>query len=68
MKYVFLDLETTGFSPELDSILEIAYRVYDYDFEQHSLQAVGHFQSLILFDGEIPEEVVSITGITQELL
>jgi DNA polymerase-3 subunit epsilon len=59
---VVLDLETTGGSPDADEIIEIgAIRV-------GSNGAGGEFQSLVYPGRTLPEGIVALTGITEEML
>lgn len=57
-KYIVLDIETTGFSPETHKITEIgALRVEDH-------QVVGSFKQLIDPEMEISQEITKLTGIS----
>ena len=56
--YIVLDLETTGFSPQNDDIIEIAMLKY-----QNS-QLVSHFESFVKPSKPIPINVARLTGIT----
>lgn len=58
---LFLDIETTGFEKEKDSILEVSAVRFDGQKE------VARFDRLVLVDHEIPENIVSLTGITNDL-
>ncbi len=60
--YVVFDIETTGFDREHDSITEIAaIRVRNHE-------AAGEFSSLVKPFKRIPDEVVNITNITNEMV
>lgn len=60
--YVVFDLETTGISPEWDSIIEIsAIKVKGH-------KPVAEFSSLINPGRHIPEEASRVNGITDELV
>jgi len=64
MKYAFLDLETTGFDPEKDSIIEIAVIVTD-----ENLNEIECFESLVAPDKSTPNlHTERITGISLEML
>lgn len=59
--YVVVDLEMTGLHPKTDRILEIgAVKVREK-------QVVDTFSALIRQDAPIPEKVVELTGITNEM-
>ncbi len=60
MKLAFLDLETTGFEAESDSIIEVALIVVENG------QEIDRFESLVAFDGQIPPIVTQITSINDE--
>ena len=60
--YVILDLETTGLQWEKDQIIELgALKV-----ERGGI--VGEYQALVQIDGRLPENIVTLTGITDEML
>lgn len=60
--FVMFDLETTGFSPEYDDILEIgAYRVRD-------LKVVEVFQTYVNPNKPVPKVVSEITGIRRNMV
>ena len=60
--YVIFDIETTGFDREHDSITEIAaVRVRNHE-------VAGEFSSLVKPFKRIPDEVVNITHITNEMV
>ena len=62
MKYNFIDLEATGLDPEADDIIEIgALKVEDGD-------VTGTFSFLLHREGDLPEIITQITGITAEEL
>lgn len=61
-EYVMIDTETTGLSPEYDSILEIgALRVKDGN-------VIDTFHSFVKYDGSVPDLIKSLTGITDDML
>jgi len=58
--YIVLDLETTGLNVEKDRILEIgAVKVVNS-------KVIDTFDYVIKTDIEVPEDIIKITGITQE--
>lgn len=61
-KYVCLDLETTGLSPQYDEIIEICAIKIDNDKE------IERFQTLVKPENEIDEYISELTGITNELV
>ena len=61
-RYVVVDIETTGLSTQFDSIIEIgAIKVCNS-------QVVDRFQTFVKYDDELPLFIVSLTGITDEML
>ena len=61
--YCMIDLETTGYSPLWDEIIEVAAIKYIDD------QEVARFHSLVKPSwNEIPEFITQLTGITNEML
>ena len=59
--YVALDLETTGIDPVKSEILEIgAVKVVDGN-------VVDTYGTLLNIDGDIPKQVVELTGITKSM-
>lgn len=58
--YVAIDIETTGFDPEWDNIIELAGVKYADGCE------VGRFQTLV--NAEIDEFITEMTGITNDML
>ena len=62
LSYVIVDLETTGLNPSTDEIIEIgAIKV-----ENKEIKDI--FNKLIKPDKAIPENIVELTGITQEMV
>lgn len=63
MKYCFLDLETTGFEPEKDSILEVSFVTFEDGIE------IDRFDKLIIPEkSPLNDFVAGLTGISQEEL
>ncbi len=61
MKYCFLDLETTGFNPEKDSIIEVSFICVDDN------KVVDKFDRVYIPDkSKISKFVSKLTGITEE--
>lgn len=60
--YIVIDIETTGFSPCNDSILEIAAAKFHNSFE------VERFCQLVKPDCELSEAACKVNGITYEML
>jgi len=60
--FCVLDLETTGLSPDTESITEIGAVRYERGCE------TGRFQTLVNPDAPIPPRVTVITGITQAMV
>lgn len=62
MKFVAVDIETTGFSHRYDSIISIgAVKIEDW-------KVVDEFSELIHTTKKIPEKITQITGITNHML
>lgn len=60
--YVVVDIETTGFSPVANEIIEIgALKVVNNE-------VIDEFNVLIEIESKIPDNIVRLTGITDELL
>jgi len=60
--YVAIDLETTGLRPERNDIIEVAAVTFaDGDI-------LDEWSSLVNPHTEIPEKIVQLTGITQEMV
>ena len=60
--FVILDLETTGLNPAEDSIIEFAAIRLEDDKE------IERFACLVQCNRKLPETVVKLTGITEQLL
>ncbi len=63
MRLIFTDIETTGFSREWDSIIEIAAIAVDED-----LNEIDRFHEYIYPGKSIPAKITEITGITNEMV
>jgi CRISPR-associated protein Cas2 len=60
--YVVIDIETTGLSPDRDEVMEIgAVKVRERQVE-------ATFQALLKIEGNIPQPVSQLTGLTDEVL
>jgi len=64
MRILFFDLETTGLDINTCEITELAYAIYDAPKKR----IVEAHSTLVRVDGEIPEVVTALTGITKEML
>lgn len=60
--YVVVDIETTGFNPSSDSIIEISALKIQND------EIVNSFSSLVHIDFPLPSRIVKLTSITDEML
>ena len=65
---IVLDVETTGLDPELDEIIELG--MFKFKFERNGKvgQIGGEFQRVRQPSGPIPETIVELTGITDEMV
>ncbi len=61
-EYVAVDIETTGFNPSKDAIIEVAA----ITFRGNGI--VDEFSSLVYPQRDIPPEITRLTGITQEMV
>ncbi|MBQ9120536.1 MAG: 3'-5' exonuclease [Lachnospiraceae bacterium] len=61
-EFLALDLETSGLSPEKDRIIEIGAIKYRGE------QAIDTYSCLICLPEKLPERIVALTGITDEML
>lgn len=59
-KYLFMDIETTGFSREWDYIIEVAAILYDTEEKK----ILSEFHEYIKPGKRIPAKITEITGIT----
>lgn len=60
--YTVVDIETTGFDPMFDEIIEVAGIKY------RGRNEVGRFQSLVKPDDGIPDYITALTGITNQMV
>lgn len=58
----YLDLETTGFDPSVDRILEVGVVIQDGDVTD------AEFEALLLPAGPIPPAIRDFTGISEEMI
>ncbi|WP_375157916.1 3'-5' exonuclease [Bradyrhizobium sp. RDT46] len=63
---VFLDVETTGLDPEVDTVVELAMLPFDYDPEGRIVGVGKPFAAFRDPGRAIAQEVVALTGITNE--
>ena len=61
-EYVMIDTETTGFSVEWDSMIEIGA------LKVRNGEIVDTFETFVKYDGELPEFITQLTGITNDML
>lgn len=65
--FVF-DLETTGLSFKNDRIIEIGLLFYELDENKNKFELIKEYDFLIKIDFKIPEKIVELTHITDEML
>lgn len=70
MKFIALDLETTGLSPETDTIIEIAAIRFSIEKEGDSfvIKNTEEHSQLIHPEKLLEQEITMITGITNDML
>ena len=70
MNFIALDLETTGLSPETDTIIEIAAIRFTIDMDGDTfVMKDSEEHSQLIHPGRlIEQEVTMITGITSDML
>lgn len=70
MNFIALDLETTGLSPETDTIIEIAAIRFTIDLKGDTFTIQNpEERSMLIHPGRLLEqEVTMITGITSDML
>lgn len=64
MKYLFFDLETTGFSREHNDIIEIAGILVDSETQQ----IIDSFHEYVKPRQRIPAKITELTGITNDMV
>lgn len=65
---IVLDVETTGLDARRDEIIELAMARFAFSDDGHVLQAGPTFQRLRQPSFPIPSKVISLTGITNEIV
>lgn len=63
MRYIAVDIETTGLSPVKDKIIEIGAVKYENGNAIASFSSLVHAQII-----SVPERIIELTGITDEML
>lgn len=63
---VYVDVETTGFDPNREKIIELAMVAFEYDAHGHVTRVVDTFDQLEDPGRPIPEPVTRLTGIRDE--
>lgn len=64
---LFFDIETTGLDKEKDRIIDISIRKY-YASEEKDTCDIIAYDKLIFPDIPIPQEITTLTGVTQEMV
>ncbi len=67
-KALFVDVETTGLSPEKDEIIELAMVPFTYGAEGRIFEVSEPFQGFQEPSGPITSEITKITGIDQSIM
>lgn len=60
--YVMIDIETTGLSPDWDSIIEVAA------IKIENGEIINEYSSFVEYNDKLPEFITNLTGITNEML
>lgn len=63
---LLVDVETTGTNSQTDEIIELAMVPFTYTLDGMVVETMDHFSSLREPSIPIPDEVIAITGITNE--
>lgn len=62
MKFISLDIETTGFDGHVDDVIEFAAAIYEDG------EIVDTFETLVKPNGAVPKKILAVTGINEEKL
>jgi len=69
IRIAFLDVESTGFDIENDEIIEIALKVIEINkIDGTDLQAVYKYESYNDPGFDIPDDIIALTGITNDIV
>jgi DNA polymerase-3 subunit epsilon len=63
-----VDVETTGLDPNQDEIIELAMVPFSYSLDGRIFEIKPHFQALQQPSKPISDEIIKITGITNEMV
>ena len=65
---IFLDVETTGLSHEIDKIIEIALVPFEFSKDGRIFNILEAYSSLEDPQTPLPQKIISLTGLTDEML
>ena len=65
---IFLDVETTGLSHEIDKVIEIALVPFEFSKDGRIFRLLDGYSSLEDPKTALPQKIISLTGITNEML
>ena len=68
LKGIFIDVETTGLSHEIDKIIEIALVPFEFSKDGRIFKLLDGYSSLEDPKTTLPQKLISLTGITNEML
>jgi DNA polymerase-3 subunit epsilon len=68
LKGIFIDVETTGLSHEIDKIIEIALVPLEFSKDGRIFKLLDGYSSLEDPKTALPKKIISLTGITNEML
>ena len=68
LKGIFIDVETTGLSHEIDKIIEIGLVPFEFSKDGRIFKLLDGYSSLEDPKTALPQKIISLTGITNEML
>jgi DNA polymerase III subunit epsilon len=68
LKGIFLDVETTGLSHEIDKIIEIALVPFEFSKDGRIFKILDGYSDLEDPKSPLAQKIISLTGLTDEML
>lgn len=65
---MFLDVETTGFFPSIDKIIELGFVLFEYSTDGRIFRILEEFSQYQDPGMAIPQEIIELTGISNEMV